>query len=131
MNAQYWYAFHFNFVVAHYYGAIVFVASLALHVVVKLPVIFGAYRERGWLRPLRDDLLHTRPEPPTATRRGRSRRRRRSAAAACSRSWAAASALLLVGNVGESIGGPLRKLAFLAPRREELPGQQDRGARRR
>ena len=27
-NAQYWYPFKFNFVVAHYYGAIVFVASL-------------------------------------------------------------------------------------------------------
>ena len=39
MNAQYWYPFKFNFVVAHYYGAIVFVASLALHVIVKLPVI--------------------------------------------------------------------------------------------
>ncbi len=38
MNAQYWYAFKFNFVVAHYYGAVVFVASLALHVIVKLPV---------------------------------------------------------------------------------------------
>ena len=25
MNVQYWYAFHFNFVVAHYYGAVVFV----------------------------------------------------------------------------------------------------------
>ena len=25
VNAQYWYAFHFNFVVAHYYGAVVFV----------------------------------------------------------------------------------------------------------
>ena len=31
-NALYWYPFKFNFVVAHYYGAIVFVASLALHV---------------------------------------------------------------------------------------------------
>ena len=47
MNAQYWYAFHFNFVVAHYYGAIVFTASLALHVLVKTPVILRAYRERG------------------------------------------------------------------------------------
>ena len=64
MNIQYWYAFRFNFVVAHYYGAIVFVASLALHVVVKtagdparLP---GARR-----RPLRDDLAaHPAPRGP-------------------------------------------------------------------
>jgi DMSO/TMAO reductase YedYZ molybdopterin-dependent catalytic subunit len=122
VNAQYWYAFHFNFVVAHYYGAIVFVGALALHVVVKTPVILRAYRERGWLRPLRDDLLHTRPEPaepdglapvdpdpPTITRRG------------LFAFVGGASALLLVANVGESIGGPVRKLAFLAPRRESFP----------
>jgi DMSO/TMAO reductase YedYZ molybdopterin-dependent catalytic subunit len=120
VNAQYWYAFHFNFVVAHYYGAIVFVGALALHVVVKTPVILRAYRERGWL--LRDDLLHTRPEPadtdglapvdpdpPTITRRG------------LFAFVGGASALLLVANVGESIGGPVRKLAFLAPRRESFP----------
>src|SRR4051794_26061247 len=62
-NAQYWYPFKFNFVVAHYYGAIVFVSSLAIHVIVKTPVILRAYRERGFLKPLRDDLAHTRPEP--------------------------------------------------------------------
>jgi DMSO/TMAO reductase YedYZ molybdopterin-dependent catalytic subunit len=120
VNAQYWYAFHFNFVVAHYYGAIVFVGSLALHVVVKTPVILRAYRDRGWLRPLRDDLAHTRPEPdgdlvaaapdaPTISRRG------------LFAFVGGASALLLVGNVGESIGGPVRTLAFFAPRRESFP----------
>jgi DMSO/TMAO reductase YedYZ molybdopterin-dependent catalytic subunit len=120
VNAQYWYAFHFNFVIAHYYGAIVFVGSLALHVVVKTPVILKAYRDRGWIRPLRDDLAHTRPEPegdlvapspdaPTITRRG------------LFAFAGGASALLLLGNVGESIGGPVRKLAFFAPRRESFP----------
>ena len=90
MNIQYWYAFRFNFVVAHYYGAIVFVASLALHVALKMPVILRAYRERGVLKPLREDLARTRPEPadehgglvppspaaPTITRRGAVRPRR-------------------------------------------------------
>ena len=120
VNAQYWYAFHFNFVVAHYYGAIVFVGSLALHVIVKTPVILKAYRDRGYLRPLRDDLAHTRPEPdgdlvpaepdaPTISRRG------------LFAFVGGASALLLLGNVGESIGGPVRKLAFFAPRRESFP----------
>ena len=69
MNAQYWYPFKFNFVVAHYYGAIVFVASIVLHVIVKLPVIRRAYRERGVLKPLRDDLAHTKPEPAGRGRR--------------------------------------------------------------
>jgi hypothetical protein len=121
MNAQYWYPFKFNFVVAHYYGAIVFVASLALHVIVKLPVIAKAYRERGVLEPLRDDLAHTKPEPsgdlvtpnpaaPTISRRGLF-------------AFAGAGAgTLLIANVGQSVGGPLRELAFLAPRREIVPG---------
>src|SRR3954454_20982719 len=124
MNAQYWYPFKFNFVVAHYYGAIVFVTSLGLHVIVKLPVIAKAYRERGVLKPLRDDLAHTRPEPgdehgglvtpnpaePTISRRGLF-------------AFAGAGAgLLLVANVGQSVGGPLRTLAFLAPRREDVAG---------
>jgi DMSO/TMAO reductase YedYZ molybdopterin-dependent catalytic subunit len=123
MNAQYWYPFKFNFVVAHYYGAIVFVASLVLHVVVKLPVIAKAHRERGVLKPLRDDLARTKPEPrdedglvtpdpaePTLSRRGLF-------------AFAGAGAgVLLVANVGQSVGGPLRELAFLAPRREIVPG---------
>jgi DMSO/TMAO reductase YedYZ molybdopterin-dependent catalytic subunit len=120
VNAQYWYAFHFNFVVAHYYGAVVFTAALALHVFVKLPVIVRAYRESGWVRPLRDDLDHTVPEPdgdlvaphpdpPTISRRG------------LLAFAGSASALLLVANAGESIGGPVRRLAVLAPRREDFP----------
>jgi DMSO/TMAO reductase YedYZ molybdopterin-dependent catalytic subunit len=122
MNIQYWYAFRFNFVVAHYYGAIVFVASLAVHVVVKLPVIARAYRERGVLRPLRDDLARTRPEPsdehgglapvapaePTLSRRG------------LFAVVGAGAAALLVANVGETIGGPLRRLSILAPRRQVI-----------
>ena len=123
VDVQYWYAFRFNFVVAHYYGAVVFVGALTLHVLVKLPVILRAYREQGWLRPLRDDLAHTRPEPPdphgglapvspdppTITRRG------------LFAFAGSASLLLLAANVGTSVGGPTRRLAFLAPRREDFP----------
>jgi DMSO/TMAO reductase YedYZ molybdopterin-dependent catalytic subunit len=123
VNALYWYPFKFNFVVAHYYGAIVFVASLVLHVAIKTPVILRAFRQRGVLKPLRADVMHTKPEPgdehgglvapdpapPTMSRRGLF-------------AFAGAGALtLLVANAGQSIGGPLRKLAFLAPRREDFP----------
>src|SRR4051794_38106098 len=118
INAQYWYAFKFNFVVAHYYGAIVFVAALAVHVLVKLPVIRRAYRERGILKPLRDDLAHTRPEPgdehgglvapspaaPTLSRRGLF-------------AFAGAGALtLLAANAGESGGGAPRGARGPPPR---------------
>ncbi len=122
LNTQYFYVFKFNFVVAHYYGAIVFVASLVLHVGIKVPVMRRAYRERGVLQPLRDDLAHTRPEPPdpdglvsadpaapTISRRGLL-------------AFAGAGSLtLLVANAGSTIGGPLRSLAFLSPRRD-VPG---------
>ena len=119
LNIQYWYAFKFNFVVAHYYGAIVFVASLVLHVALKMPVILRAYRDRGVLRPLRDDLAATRPEPDgelvsTAP-----------AAATISRRGlfalvGAGSLALLAANAGETIGGPLRRLSLLAPRRQVI-----------
>jgi DMSO/TMAO reductase YedYZ molybdopterin-dependent catalytic subunit len=126
-NMQYWYPFGFNFVVAHYYGAVVFVAALAVHVAVKLPTLRWAFRRRGILRPLRDDLARTRPEPrdadglvaenpaaPTLSRRG---------LLAFTSSGALA---LLLANAGQSTGGPLRPLALLAPRRDGFgPGPND------
>jgi DMSO/TMAO reductase YedYZ molybdopterin-dependent catalytic subunit len=122
-NAQIYYPFRFNFVQAHYLAAIVFVASLVVHVAAKTPTILRAYRERGVLRPLRDDLASTRPEPsdldgalvpeapdpPTISRRG------------LLGLVGGASALTFVMLAGQSIGGPLRKLSLLAPRRQDFP----------
>jgi DMSO/TMAO reductase YedYZ molybdopterin-dependent catalytic subunit len=116
-NIQYWYVFDFDFVKAHYYAAVVFVAALAIHLVVKLPLALRAYRTRGVLAPLRVPLAETRPDagdrlaavapdPPTVSRRG------------LLAGVGAGSLALLVANAGESIGGPLRATAFLAPRRE-------------
>jgi DMSO/TMAO reductase YedYZ molybdopterin-dependent catalytic subunit len=117
LNIQVFYPWHFNFVRAHYYGAWVFVAAFLAHVLVKMPVVARAYRDRGFLRPLRDDLLRTRPEPhdpdglvainpaqPTLSRRG------------LMGLVGGASLTLVAVNAGESVGGPLRRLALLAPR---------------
>jgi DMSO/TMAO reductase YedYZ molybdopterin-dependent catalytic subunit len=98
LNMQYWYAFKFNFVVAHYYGAVVFVASLILHVLIKVPAMRGAYA--------------TRKQVVTPEREGTMSRRGLFAFAG------AASFTLLAANAGQSIGGPLRATAFLAPRRQ-------------
>jgi DMSO/TMAO reductase YedYZ molybdopterin-dependent catalytic subunit len=116
-NMQYWYVFDFDFVQAHYYAAVIFVGALGVHLVVKLPVAARAYRSRGVLAPLRqglaetrteprdDDLVAARPERPTISRRG------------LLAAVGAGSAALLVVNVGQSVGGPLRTIAVLAPRR--------------
>jgi DMSO/TMAO reductase YedYZ molybdopterin-dependent catalytic subunit len=119
INIQLWYPFGFSFVPAHYYGAIVMVAALAVHVGLKLPVMVAAFRQRGLTAPLREDLDHTEPEPglegrhtsaphgaapPTLTRR------------ALLGGVGAASAGLALMTSGQVVGGPLADLAVLAPR---------------
>lgn len=117
LNSQLFYPWKFNFVVAHYYGAWVFLAALTLHVATKFATIRTAYAERGVLRPLMDDIAHTEAEPyhpgglapevpetPSISRRG------------VLALAGATSAGLFVVTAGQSIGGPLRSVALLAPR---------------
>jgi DMSO/TMAO reductase YedYZ molybdopterin-dependent catalytic subunit len=119
INIQLWYPFGFPFVPAHYYGAILFLAALAFHVGLKLPLMVRVFRERGVVRPLRAGLDETRPEPrlpgvvtsapahpaaPTVSRR------------ALLTGVGAASLGLGVMATGQVVGGPLRELALLAPR---------------
>jgi DMSO/TMAO reductase YedYZ molybdopterin-dependent catalytic subunit len=119
LNIQLWYPFGFQFVPAHYYGAIVFLAALGFHIAIKLPVMRRAFRRRGVLAPLRDDLEGTEPEAgfdgvvtsapvapadPTMTRRG------------LLAGVGAASLGLGLMTAGQVVGGPLRPLALLAPR---------------
>lgn len=116
-NIQLWYPFHFGFVTAHFYGGWVLIFSITLHVAIRLPKIRRAMATNAELRPLRTSLEQTRPEPyvpgglvtpnpaaPTISRRG-----------VLALVGAASGGLLLV-TVGQSVGGPLRKLAVLAPR---------------
>jgi DMSO/TMAO reductase YedYZ molybdopterin-dependent catalytic subunit len=117
VNVQVYYPFHFGFVRAHYYGGWVFMAAIVLHVALKLPTIARAYRTHGALKPLRADVAATRPEPyepgglappaptaPTMSRRG------------LLGLVGGAMGGLLVVTAGQSIGGPLRPAALLAPR---------------
>ena len=122
VNVQIYYPFRFNFVVAHFYGAWVFLAALALHVAVKAPVIRRSYRARRGLAPLRQSLAATRPEPRAP--RGDSLAPAAPAAPTLSRRAllglvGAGMGALLVSVAGQSIGGPLRATAFLAPRRDD------------
>jgi DMSO/TMAO reductase YedYZ molybdopterin-dependent catalytic subunit len=117
LNIQLWYPFGFSFVPAHYYGAFIFLAALGLHLVGKIPVARRAFREKGVLKPLREDLDHTAPEAPeegtsapfapkapTISRRARLG------------TVGAGSLGLALMAVGQVAGGPFRKLAILSPR---------------
>lgn len=83
LNIQYDYVFRFDFYTAHYYGAWVFLASFAVHVGLKLPVMVRSLRARRLRDELRTPLARTVPEPldahglvatdpaaPTLSRRG-------------------------------------------------------------
>jgi hypothetical protein len=104
LNIQNYYPWHYSFVVAHYYGAWVFFSAFLLHVAIKTPTVLRAYRERGVLAPLREDFAVQQRAGGTISRRG------------FFGLIGGASLTILAVNIGESIGGPLRRLALLAPR---------------
>jgi len=125
-NIGLWYPWPFNFVPAHYYAAFVFLGALALHVATKLPTVRRSFRERGVIAPLREDLQHTRPEPPSTEPPGEHSSAPTSPAApTISRrgllaTVGAGSAAVGIIAAGQAIGGPFRSLAVLAP---HGPGQ--------
>jgi DMSO/TMAO reductase YedYZ molybdopterin-dependent catalytic subunit len=116
-NTQLYYPWRFDFLEAHFYGGWVFIAAVALHVAVKLPAMRRAYATRGEaLAPPGDlrapgealappgDLRAPDPDAPTLSRRG------------LLGLVGAGAGALAVTTAGQSIGGPLRELALLAPR---------------
>jgi DMSO/TMAO reductase YedYZ molybdopterin-dependent catalytic subunit len=123
LNIQYWYVFPTGFYAAHFYGAWVFIAALALHVALKAPTMVAALRSRSLRAVLRTGVDGTTPEPPDGTGLVAAD----PAAPTISRRGAlgfvgAGSALLAMMSAGQSVGGPLRPLALLAPR-----GGRERG----
>ncbi|MBA3328408.1 MAG: molybdopterin-dependent oxidoreductase [Solirubrobacterales bacterium] len=116
-NIQIYYPWDFSFVPSHYYASFIFLAALAFHIALKLPVMRKAFRENGVLRPLREDLAGTRAEAPSASE---SVATEPEPATISRRGFVAVvggtSVGLTVMMAGQSIGGPLRDLALLAPR---------------
>jgi DMSO/TMAO reductase YedYZ molybdopterin-dependent catalytic subunit len=112
-----YYRLKFDFYAIHYYGAWVFGTMFALHACVKLPTVRRAYRDRGVLEPLRAGLRETRPEAPGSSELAPVK----PAAPTISRRGllamvGGASLTIFAVQAGESIGGPLRRFALLAPR---------------
>ncbi|GAB2961195.1 molybdopterin-dependent oxidoreductase [Nonomuraea fastidiosa] len=127
LNIQLFYVFPFSFYPAHFYGAWIFLAALAVHVALKLPKAVRALRSRDFLRELRTGLDGTRPEPPdpdglVATHPAAPTMSRRGLLAFVG----GGSALMFGLSVGQTLDGPLRRTALLAPRgRDYGPGPND------
>jgi DMSO/TMAO reductase YedYZ molybdopterin-dependent catalytic subunit len=116
INIQQWYVFPGSFYTLHFYGAWVFTAAFVVHACLKAPTVVRALRRRGLLRELRVDTGHTVPEDPEAG----SLVPTAPAAPTISRrgvlGFAGAGSLLLLAlSAGQSVGGPLRRTALLAP----------------
>jgi DMSO/TMAO reductase YedYZ molybdopterin-dependent catalytic subunit len=116
INIQQWYVFPGSFYTLHFYGAWVFTAAFVVHACLKMPTVIRSLRRRGFLRELRVNTARTVPESPDAG----SLVSTAPAAPTISRRGVlgfagAGSLLLLVLSGGQSIGGPVRRTALLAP----------------
>jgi DMSO/TMAO reductase YedYZ molybdopterin-dependent catalytic subunit len=121
LNIQQYYKFPGSFYALHFYGAWVFVSALVVHVGLKTRTVIKALRDGSLWKELRTDTAHTEPEPaeagdlvspapdaPTISRRG-------------VLAFAGAGSLVLfLLSVGQSLGGPLRRTALLAPHGQDL-----------
>ena len=121
LNIQYDYIFGFSFYTAHYYGAWVFIAGFVVHVGIKAPTMWRSLRSRSFRQVLRtsradtvaepadpDGLVAIDPAPATLSRRG------------VLGLVGGGSVLLGVITLGQTVGGPIRPLAFLLPRGRDM-----------
>ncbi|WP_420033542.1 molybdopterin-dependent oxidoreductase [Streptomyces sp. cg28] len=113
LNVQLEYVFPGSFYPLHFYGAWVFFAAFALHVVLRAPAAVRNLR-RGALRD-NGELVATRPAAPTVSRRG------------ALGVVGGASALLFGTTAGRGFDGPLRRTAPLAPHGWAEPGSGPAG----
>jgi len=117
INVQYWLPFGFSFVPAHYYSALIFIAALALHLTLKLPIVARTFRRDGAFRPLGegiarmrvadpavDDLAPVAPAAATISRRG------------LLAAVGAGSLGLATMTLGSNLLGSVREIALLSPR---------------
>lgn len=116
LNIQLDYIFPGSFYPLHFYGAWVFFGALVAHVALRLPLALRSLRSRDFRAELRTPTARTKPEPaddnglvsshpaqPTMSRRG-----------ALGMVGLGSVALFAV-TAGQSLGGPLRETALLAP----------------
>jgi DMSO/TMAO reductase YedYZ molybdopterin-dependent catalytic subunit len=122
LNINYFGAYGFSFYTGHFYGAWIFIAGFAVHIVLKFGRMVRALRSRRFRTELRTGLADTRPEPmddglvatqpaaPTISRRG-------------ALALVGATSLTVIAlTAGETIGGGWRRLALFGTRGGAAPG---------
>ena len=117
MNIDYYYSFGFSFYEGHFLGAWLFMAGFAVHVGLKFPTMVRSLRSRSLRAELRTGLADTKSEPLDASGLVASD----PASATMSRRGAIAlvggsSVAILALTAGQTLGGPFRQAALLAPR---------------
>jgi len=123
LNAQNAYVFPFSFYTAHFYGAWVFFIAFTVHVALRLGRMLhglGRLSFRGVMRTNTSDtlsepldevgLVSAAPVVPTTSRR------------AVLGMAGGAAVLLATLQAGQWVGGPLRRIALLAPRGGDVSG---------
>nr|WP_258319177.1 molybdopterin-dependent oxidoreductase [Streptomyces griseorubiginosus] len=111
LNVQLDYVFPGSFYRLHFYGAWVFFAAFLAHAVLRTPTALRNLRAlRSGAPEEKNDLVSPRPAEPTVSRRGAL--------------WfvGGGSLLLFATTVGQTLGGPLRRTALLAPHGGGEPG---------
>ncbi|WP_152486310.1 molybdopterin-dependent oxidoreductase [Nocardiopsis lucentensis] len=117
LNVQLEYVFPGSFYVLHFYGSWVFLGGFAVHLATKVPIMVRTLREGRWNAPPPGSgegpggessdgsgLVSANPAPPTISRAG------------VLGVVGLGSLTLFAVTAGQSIGGPLRATALLAPR---------------
>jgi len=117
LNINYDYGFQFSFYKGHYLGAWAFMAGFTIHATMRIGRMRAALRSRRLRDELRtplaatvaeapsaDGLVPVSPAAPTISRRG------------VLALVGGTSLSVVVLTVGQTLGGPFRRLALLAPR---------------
>ncbi|HCA87322.1 MAG TPA: hypothetical protein DEQ61_18700 [Streptomyces sp.] len=118
LNVQLEYLFPGSFYTLHFYGSWVFMAAFAVHVAIRLPRAYRVLRGRRARTAAEEAhlaaLVSPSPAAPTISRRG------------ALGAVGMGSLVLLATTAGQSVGGPLRHTAVLAPRSRN-PGSGPNG----
>nr|WP_189038931.1 molybdopterin-dependent oxidoreductase [Streptomyces daqingensis] len=124
LNAQLHYIFPGSFYPLHFYGAWIFIGAFVVHVAFRIPLAWRTLRGGRLRAELRTPLARTEPEPPDETGLVTPRPAPPTISRRGSLGLVGAGSLaLLAVTAGQSIGGPLRETALLAPHnRDPGPG---------